>query len=410
MTNERIYQSNPYQITTKATVVNTIEKSGFDVIILNQTTFFPTGGGQLGDTGTITSDRGEFRVTDTFDENLEAPVCHMTDAPHGTFAIGDEVTVTIDWEKRFSNMQRHTGEHILSGVFYMLHGGMNKGFHMSSDYIAIDIDLEGRTLSADEIAEVELAVNRIIWRDLPVTTTWFDSYEESLALPVRKKVPHDGRVSVVTIGSDDDIVDCIGCCGTHVSSTGQVGIVRIAKTEPCKGWTRVYFDCGQNAYNDIKKDQAVLYEVAGSFSCGRDDLKNKLQAEKDRTNQLKARLAKLSEFAAEAEYREIAGMITGDGAKLVSKELDSLEVNDIVKLGFRLSELMDESQLLALSDRESHTVLLFSKGTVKCGDIVKSNAPDFNGRGGGRPDNARASFASGRDAASFISRLGEIML
>jgi hypothetical protein len=97
-------------------------------------------------------------------------------------------------------MQRHCGEHMLSGTMDSLFGGVNKGFHMGDEYITIDIDLGGRMLTDEELELAERTVNEAIWADLPVTVTWFDDYESSLALPVRKKVPHIGKVSVVTVG------------------------------------------------------------------------------------------------------------------------------------------------------------------------------------------------------------------
>ncbi len=413
MNTHRIYQKNSYQRNIRTVITDVTCRNGFDVITTESTVFFPEGGGQMGDIGEVSSDHGTFRITDTFDENLESPVFHLTDAPCGTFKVGDSVDLILDWTQRFSNMQRHTGEHMLSGIFNNLYGGVNKGFHMSSDYIAIDIDLDGRILTADEVSRAEREVNWLIWEDLPVNTTWFDSYEDSLVLPVRKQVPHDGKVSIVTVGNDGDIRDSIACCGTHVSSTGQVGLIKITKSEPTRGMTRIYFDCGMNAFDIVRADHDALSTVTAGLSCGRDDLERNIAVMKQKQDSLRARIAELTSFALDQEYDRIAEFIFAckGNSGLLTSSSEYLDTDALVKLGFRLSELLAEGQLLALQEAGEGTVLLFSNDPeIKCGSIVKEHAGRFNGRGGGRPDNARAAFKSAGDAHAFINHLREIVL
>lgn len=413
MITNRIYQHNSYTRNNKTKVIDLTSKNGFDVLVFEETIFFPEGGGQPSDMGVVHSVHGDHNITYVYDHSLETEVYHVTDAPCGTFAIGDEVETTLDWDRRFSNMQRHTGEHMLSGVIHSMYNGTNKGFHMGADYIAIDIEADGRILTAVEVAAAELEVNKLIWENHPVKTTWFGSYDESLILPVRKQVPHEGRVSVVTIGTNDDIKDCIACCGTHLSSTGQVGIIKVTKSEPSRGMTRIYFDCGMNALNNIIKDHDVLYRVTSSLSCGRDDLEKNLATSKEKTEEYKQRISKLNEYVSDKEYERIVASIKAcNGSSGLYKAYSNLlDVNSLLKLGFRLSEELIDGQLLALIDENSNTVLLFSEDVnLSCGKIVKENVSAFNGRGGGRPDNARASFSTMSDALSFVNHLNEIVV
>lgn len=408
MVTERIYQHNSYAKNIISKITDITSKNGLDVIVLEKTIFFPEGGGQPSDIGVIESPHGKFNITYVYDHSLETDVYHVTDASEGTFSIGDEVQVTLDWDRRFSNMQRHTGEHMLSGVFHSMYGGTNKGFHMGADYIAIDIDANGRIFTSDEVAAAELEVNKLIWENYPVKTTWFDTYEDSLILPVRKQVPHEGRVSVVTIGTDNDIKDCIACCGTHLSSTGQVGVIKVTKSEPSRGMTRIYFDCGANAFNNIIKDHDVLYRVTSSLSCGRDDLEKNLTVSKEKTEELKQRIVTLTEFVSLQESKRISAVIAEHGSinGVIRAHSDLLDVNNLVKLGFSLADKLSEGQLLALIDECTNTVLLYSTDkSLPCGRLVKENVATFNGGGGGRDDNARASFGSLDDATSFINHL-----
>lgn len=406
---KRLYCDDPYLKFTNATVLEVHEKGGLDLLVFDRTVFYPEGGGQKCDIGTVSRLDGSddlYKVTSVNASSTQAPVCHLTDAPFGTFSEGECVRLEIDWDRRFSNMQRHTGEHLLSGVFHSMFGGVNKGFHMSKDYIAIDIDLDGKILTAEEVSAVEDRVNELIWQDLPVATHRFPTYEDSLVLPVRKQVPHEGEVSVVCIGNEGELADCIACCGTHVSSTGQIGMVSVRKSEPNKGMTRVFFDCGSNAYRESKKDRAVVLEAAGRYSCGRDDLLSRLESEREHAAEHKARIAELAAFACDQELKAISEALSPEDDFYPASFTSSLLTSgELVKLGFKAAELLPENGCLLLSSQSESQVLLFSRGGISCSDIVKENAGAFSGKGGGRPDNARASFPSRRDAEAFISHV-----
>lgn len=405
---ERIYRTDQYAQECTTIVTETREKGGFDVIACEASVFYPEGGGQPSDTGTVSRADEVYEVTSAHDESLDSPVWHYTDAPAGTFAPGDEVTLAIDWDRRFINMQRHLGEHMLSGTFDSLYGGVNKGFHMGEDYITIDIDLDGRMLTEEELDLAEKAVNEAVWADLPVTVTWFDDYESSLALPVRKKVPHDGKVSVVTVGDLEDPYDCIACCGTHPSTSGQVGLVALYKCEPNKGMNRVFFDCGQRAMERLSGDFRLLADAAKRYSCSPADLPSRLDKEAESVSVLKGRLAALAGYVTEKEKASILGEIAECGDSTYTYTSEILSTDELLKLGFAV---MAEAggKLLMFMQPADRTCLLFSSGEAKCGQIVKENAKAFGGRGGGRDDNARAIFSEVKDMKAFAKSVAEMV-
>jgi alanyl-tRNA synthetase len=408
MSTVRIYQKDQYETSNQSLVTAVIQKDGVDVIACGESVFFPEGGGQPSDTGTVSSAKGVFDITHAYDEDLESDVWHVTDAPAGTFETGDEVVLTIDWDSRFSNMQRHLGEHMLSGTFDSLFGGVNRGFHMGEDYITIDIDLDGRMLTDEELDLAERTVNEAIWADLPVTVSWFDDYESSLVMPVRKQVPHDGRVSVVTVGDPDDPYDCIACCGTHPARSSEVGLLAVYKCDPNKGMNRIFFDCGIKAWHRLTADSRMLYEISKRYSCSPADLESRLDIEAETLSSLKGRIAALSSYVKEAERDRILSGLNAPGkaTKTACYTTELLSVDELLKLGFSvISETSD--MLLLMLHPESLTCLLFSSGDAKCGDLVKEHAPAFGGKGGGRPDNARAVFGDLKEMKAFAAKLTE---
>lgn len=406
MSTERIYRKDAYCTSNEAVVTAVVQENGTDIIACDASCFFPEGGGQPSDTGVASCEKGVFEVSHAYDEDLEGDVWHVTDAPAGTFKEGDRVTLSIDRDFRFRNMQRHLGEHMLSGTMDALYGGVNRGFHMGDEYITIDVDLEGRMLTDEELDLAERTVNDAIWSDLPVTITWFDDYESSLALPVRKKVPHDGRVSVVTVGDTDDPYDCIACCGTHPARSSEVGLLSIYKCDPNKGMNRIFFDCGMAAWEKLTADSRMLGDIAKRYSCSPSDLASRLDLEAENISSLKARLANLTAYAKEIEKDRILSGVNAPGkqTKTACYTSELLSVDDLLKLGF--SVINETSGLLLLMMHpESSTCLLFSSGEAKCGALVKEHAPKFGGRGGGRDDNARAVFTSLKDMKAFAEEL-----
>lgn len=408
MTTERIYRTDQYASECVSEIVNVKEIKGCDAIVCSASVFYPEGGGQPSDTGTVSLGDRIFEVISAHDESLEGPVWHYTDAPAGTFSPGDEVTLAIDWDQRFINMQRHLGEHMLSGAFHTLFGGVNKGFHMGEDYITIDIDLGGRMLTEEELDLAEREVNEAVWADLPVTVNWFDDYESSLVMPVRKQVPHEGRVSVVMVGDLPDPYDCIACCGTHPSTSGQVGLVAIYKCDPNKGMNRVFFDCGKRALEHLSADSKELSGIAKRYSCKTADLPSRLDSEAENISSLKGRLAALASYVSEKEKALILEEIAASKAGVYVYSTDILSTDELLKLGFAVSAETN-GMLLVFMQTEANTCLLFSSGDARCGNLVKENAAAYHGRGGGRDDNARALFSDLKDMKSFAKALEEMV-
>lgn len=209
-------------------------------IILDQTAFFPEGGGQGADHGTL----GSVHVLDAHEK--DGVIRHRTDGP---LPVGDEVEGHVEPVRRLSMMQQHTGEHILSGLICRLHGYHNVGFHIGTE--AVTLDFNG-PLTEEEVRHVERLANECVWRDQPVKV-WIPSPEELAALDYRSKKAIDGDVRIVSIEG----VDTCACCGTHVLTTGQVGQIKVIGVMKYKGGVRLSILCGMRA---LDAENALLEE------------------------------------------------------------------------------------------------------------------------------------------------------
>lgn len=404
MKTEKVFHSDQYLKTLEATIIDMIIVKDRTEIITDKTIFFAEGGGQPGDRGTIHLSDDSSKIVTIFDTHDSGDaVAHYTN-DEVPFTVGDKVTLELDWTFRFTNMQRHYGEHILSGAIYKLYKGANKGFHMGKNYITIDIDLGGELMTEEMLSESELLANEAVWKNLPIQAHQFDSVEAANDMPLRKAVNEkvDGNVVIVTVGNPDDPFDCCACCGTYPSFSGEVGIIKIFKAEPNKGMTRIYFDCGRNALLHYRESHKILTEVAEKFSSKPENLMHAIAKKDKEEAELKAERASLAEYVRNFEAEAIARSLEA-GTNFIYKEYDSIAPNDLQKLGFKALEMIDgKKPLLALANTFSHTLMLVSDGTYPCSTLVKEHAKNFGGKGGGRDDNARAQFDSRDGLESFV--------
>ena len=425
MNTERLYREDPYTLSIQAKVLGIDKVDKYYDIVTDRTVFFPEGGGQPSDTGFLiagtSEDAASYEVVLAHDQSLDGPVYHRIKADGELpFAVGDTVTLELDFDRRFRHMQRHSGEHILSGAFYLTLGGANKGFHMGTDYITIDIDLGGRAVTPEELRIVEKRANQAIWDDLPFSTVFYPDAAAANTAPVRKVVDLEGVISVVFVGDPEDPFDCVACCGTHVSGAGQIGLIKIYKVEMNKGMNRVYFDCGEAAYDKVCEETDILTDIANRYSTAKEKLIHKLEVEDEKSKALRETVASLSAYYRENRSLEFAARVreaAGQSRVVIPVAADALTPDDLLKFAYACigqvtgaSEQDSEvpSDVLAVVTHEaSHTAVLVSSGSAfNCGQLVKEHAFACGGKGGGRPDNARAVFPGAKELHRFVSLLG----
>lgn len=393
MNAKRLYQQDVYLRSCRATVTGLRDFEGKQAITLDQTIFFPTGGGQSCDTGTI----GGLSIVDVFEKEDE--IFHISDQSGSALSIGDEVDIAIDWDHRFDNMQRHCGEHILSGIFFQLYGGINRGFHMGDEYMTIDISLEEMPeydkISWEMAKEAEFHANQAIWNNLPVITRHFDKREDAENLPLRKALAFDEDITIVCVGSIENPADCVACCGTHPATSGQVGLLKIYKVESNKGMYRIYFEAGQRAFRQYQDRFDVLTTLENKLSAGFKDILPKYAAQQDKNKEIRNELYHLKKAVIAREITDIKASIT----PAFVKKYDKLSINDVLEIGRELLGLIPTIAFLV--HEPSNTVLLFSD-RHDCNKLVKENADIYGGKGGGNKNSARAIFAKAEYVDTFI--------
>lgn len=379
---KKIYEIDVYQRTLKAIISDRIEENGNFYILLNETIFFPEGGGQPCDLGTIAG----INLIDVQERGEE--VYHQVDA----FPDDNEVDCLLDWPRRLDSMQQHCGEHILSGIVHKLYGGINKGFHMGKEMVTIDIDL--KSLSDEQISKIEEESNQVIYSNAAITTEVVHSAEEAAAYPLRKKMTVDSDIRIVQIAD----ADCVACCGTHPRLAGEVGLIKIYKAEKNKGMTRLHFKCGQRALKDYGKRHQVLTELMQLYSADLESLIGKIKKEREKAAFTREALR---QFKMTVNNAWIEENLTSD--KNIIQVFEDKDMDDLKYITKKITD-SNFSHTLCIASKQDYGVVLASE-KANCGQLFKDHIKIFNGRGGGSPKMAQGSFQDEKDMMNFLNEL-----
>lgn len=402
MHTNRLFRENVYLRECDASIRSVSTREGKVLITLDQTIFFPTGGGQSCDLGTI----NDFAVVDVYE--YEDDIFHCVACAPDALRVGDSVHLTLDWARRFDNMQRHCGEHILSGMFYREYGGVNRGFHMGDNYMTVDISLEEnpdfKTLTWEMAKHAELCTNEAIWSNALVITRHFDTKQEAEHLPLRKALAIEEDITIVCVGDVENPSDCVACCGTHPSTAGQVGLLKIFKVEPNKGMFRVYFEAGRRAFLKYQEELDVLTALCNKLSAGTEDVLAKYESAQEKNRESRTQLHLLKKEVLSKEAASILSELTENNELnslfSVSRHYSLFSLDDLSTLAREIGPHIQKVAFLVHDP--SHTVFLVSNGRIDCGKLVKENASIYNGKGGGNAGLARAIFAKDEYVTTFI--------
>lgn len=249
METEKLYYADPFLKEFTAQVLSCEAEKTNWAVILDKTAFYPEGGGQPADHGTL----GGANVLDVHEQN--GVIFHICDNPveTGRTAVG-----VLDWGRRFDHMQQHSGEHILSGILCQTHRCDNVGFHMGADTVTIDYNAD---ISWEQALDAERRANEYIWADMPIDIA-FPSPEELKSIDYRSKKALTGQVRIVAFPG----ADCCACCGTHVGRSGQVGLVKVLSCQKFRDGVRIEILCGRRALellaNSWDQNRAVSRELS----------------------------------------------------------------------------------------------------------------------------------------------------
>lgn len=358
---KKLYYADSHLKDFSAVVTGCEEVKGGWVVTLDATAFYPTGGGQECDLGIL----GGARVLDVKEQGEN--ILHLCDTP---LEVGAEVTGTIDWERRFDHMQQHSGEHLIMGQIYQKFGYHNVGFHMGGHLVTIDLD---GPVTWEDLMEIERRTNQIICRNIPVKT-WYPSPEELPNVKYRTKKQLPWPVRIVEFGGED----VCACCGTHVKSTGEIGLVKFVSCVKFKEGVRIEMASGRRATELYQQIFEQNRQVSQTFSAKILETGSAARKFNDMLTQEKYRAIGLQ--------RKIFGAIAQSYAgkeRAVHFEAD-LQPGQVRELADAIAEKTDTAIVYSGCDATGYSICILSK-TQDTRTLGKEVNAALNGRGGGKP-------------------------
>lgn len=373
MQTEKLYNQNAHMRSFTARVLSCESAKGGYEVLLNRSAFYPEGGGQPGDHGTING----VAVLDTQERSGE--IVHLCEAP---LKVGEEAVCELDWKRRFDFMQLHSGEHIVSGIVHHRFGYNNVGFHMGADMVTIDFS---GMLSEEELKSIEAEANEAVWANLPVVTTC-PGPAELAEIPYRSKKELTGTVRIVTIPD----VDICACCGTHVSCTGEIGLIKIFSCQKFHEGVRLEILCGRRAVEYVnalveqnRRNSALLSEKPKETSQG-------VQRILDELSRTKYRCASLERRIVAAKAAELTG---AGNVLLFENELSMEAVRLLAASGMECCGGI--CAVFCGDDANGYKYIIgLQNGSLQ--EFVKRLNAALRGRGGGKPGFVQGSAAAKR--------------
>ena len=377
MATEKLYYKDSFMAEFTANVLSCRETEVGYAVILDQTAFYPEGGGQSCDKGAL----GDANVTDV--QEVGEAIVHYCDKP-----LSGTVTGKIDWARRLDLMQQHTGEHILSGVICGKYNANNVGFHIGADSVTIDFDV---LIPGEDIPELENKANSAIWENTPVVCE-YPTDEELETLPYRSKKALEGAVRIVSVPG----FDCCACCGTHLKTAGQVGLIKILSVVKFHQGVRMEILCGQRALSHYQKVWEQNKLVSAAFSA--------------KPLETGAAAQRMNEALNAEKFRSVG----------LQKKLITLTAESYVNRGnvIHFAEDLEPAQVRELADGIAAvcggTAAVFCGASFclvnKAGDVKELGqklTAAFGGRGGGKNGIFQGSLqASAEEITEFFTTLG----
>ena len=386
---QRLYYREPYRRTFDGTVVSVAIVDGRNHVMLDQTAFYPTSGGQPNDTGTL----GGAAVTDVIDRE-DGTIAHVIS---GTLKTGEVVSGEIDWARRFDHMQQHTGQHVLSAAFDRLFGVRTESFHMGQQSATIDL---AREVTAAEVAKAEDDANRVVWEDRPVSIR-FATAEEAAAMGMRKESVRTGTLRLIDVQE----YDLSACGGTHVERTGAIGTIAIGGWEKFRGGSRVEFLCGNRVVQRFRLWRDALSAMQKHLSVPPIEMAPSIERMQEDSKALQRTIRGFQEKLAAHE----ASALLAQGHVIV-EAIDGWDAQGIKSIAVAATSA-NPGAVVVLFTASTPAQVVIARGAsagVDAGALLKQLAAKFGGKGGGKPDLAQGGGLSA-SASDLIAAARELI-
>lgn len=370
MTN-RLYYEDSHLTEFPAVVTACEQTKDYWKVSLDQTTFFPEGGGQAGDSGYL----NDVEVFDTHEKAGE--IWHYTREP---LEVGTEVKGILDWNKRFSRMQQHSGEHIVSGLIHARFGYDNVGFHLGEEEVTMDFN---GPITREELAEIEAAANQVVFDNVPILIS-YPGKEELAILDYRSKIEIQGQVRIVTIPD----VDICACCAPHVDRTGEIGLIKLTNVQAHRGGVRVNLLAGDRALGDYREKEASVKAISVLLSAKEALVADAVERLKQENFRLTGQLMTLNR----ALIRDKAAAVPEGSANPVffEESLDADTGREFVNL---LTARCTGIACVFMGNDETGYRYIFGSKTEDTRPLCKELNSQFSGKGGGKPEMVQGSLS-----------------
>jgi alanyl-tRNA synthetase len=376
---EKLYFTDSSLLDFNATVMEVKQTEHSYAVALDHTAFYPTGGGQPNDTGTL----GGASVRDVYE--AEDGIIYHVVGDIGALAAGQSVNGHIDRARRLDHLQQHSGQHILSQAFVQARGAETRSFHLGATSSTIDIELP--TPTDDDMRAAEEVANAVIFEDRPMRVHLV-SEEEAARLPLRKETAIQGQIRVIEIEN----FDWSPCGGTHATRAGQVGLIAIKGYERAKKMTRVEFVCGHRALDEYRAAHRTAMSVAQLFSAERDAAPELVARMIQENKTLKRRIRDLLELAMTAEAAQMLAQTSAAGSfKLVSAAFDGRDLEEVRMLASKIVQTEPAIALLGTKDTGAARLVFARSASLapNMGQLLAEACQLLGGRGGGKPELAQ---------------------
>jgi len=377
---ERSYYTDAYQTTFDAALLALDQINGHPAARLDHTYFYPTSGGQPFDVGLL----GDRRVVDVVAiDNGE--VWHLLDAEFTHAVPGQPIHGVIDWPRRYDHMQQHSGQHLLSQIFYHHFGYETLSVHFGALESTLDLDVAA--LDPAQIDEAEQIANRMVYTSLPITA--YSVTDNELArIPLRKAPKVTGKIRIVEIAQ----FDYSACGGTHVHTTAEIGPIKLTRQERRRGQTRITFLCGGRAYRDYVEKHGLLLEAANLFSTDISSVPRLIERNLAQVKELQQTIKAFNEEQLAREAGDLAsGALRIQEQPIVVKLFHDKDAASLKTLAQQLQQYPGLTALLA-TVRDEKLTLIFARAadaSQHMGNLLRDALRQVGGNGGGRPDFAQ---------------------
>ena len=379
---KRLYYEDVYKKEFTAKVLECREaKKGFH-IILDESAFYPEGGGQPSDTGYL----NDVKVKEVHEK--EGELLHYTDQP---MEVGTEVQGRIDWARRFDLMQQHSGEHMVSGLIHEAYGYDNVGFHMGSDTITIDLN---GPLDEAQLAEIERKTNQKIWEDTQIKII-YPTAEELEKIDYRSKKELTGQVRIVEFPG----VDICACCGTHVTHTGEIGMVKLLSVEKFREGVRIEMICGKRVLDYLNMVNDQNHQISVKLSAKMDKTAQAVERLHEENFRLKGQVGQLVDDMCRKEAERYAG----SGSVLIF--MDGMDADSVRKLADAVTQTCQGCCAVFSGNADGSYKYAMGEKDGDLRQFTKEMNAKLNGRGGGKPFFVQGSVqASEKEIRNFFEQ------